>query len=173
MEETMRTWYMYVKGNKEQCVMWPGNCDSERLMTFLKCFVQPIGYLIRLFPLCCGPAFFSRAQVKLSFDKETRNLFLCHFLDWRTPNDIDTRLIYPLSIFTFKHQNRQKKYNTPSTFYSFRIGWREKRFYNMSGHPFAYSSAPVRRVAAVQFGILSPEEIVCFQSSGQLLTHWL
>lgn len=32
----------------------------------------------------------------------------------------------------------------------------------MSGHPFAYSSAPVRRVEAVQFGILSPEEIVCF-----------
>ena len=31
----------------------------------------------------------------------------------------------------------------------------------MSGHPFAYSSAPVRRVDAVQFGILSPEEIVC------------
>ncbi|KAG2223050.1 hypothetical protein INT45_008251 [Circinella minor] len=29
----------------------------------------------------------------------------------------------------------------------------------MSGHPFAYSSAPVRRVDAVQFGILSPEEI--------------
>lgn len=32
----------------------------------------------------------------------------------------------------------------------------------MSGHPFPYSSAPIRRVDAVQFGILSPEEIVCF-----------
>lgn len=30
----------------------------------------------------------------------------------------------------------------------------------MSGHPFAFSSAPLRRVDAVQFGILSPEEIV-------------
>jgi hypothetical protein len=30
----------------------------------------------------------------------------------------------------------------------------------MNGHPFAYSSAPLRRVDAVQFGILSPEEIV-------------
>lgn len=30
----------------------------------------------------------------------------------------------------------------------------------MSGHPFAFSSAPLRRVDAVQFGILSPDEIV-------------
>ncbi|KAI7903385.1 DNA-directed RNA polymerase II subunit RPB1 [Cokeromyces recurvatus] len=29
----------------------------------------------------------------------------------------------------------------------------------MSGHPFAFSSAPLRRVDAIQFGILSPEEI--------------
>jgi len=29
----------------------------------------------------------------------------------------------------------------------------------MLGHQFAYSSAPVRRVREVQFGILSPEEI--------------
>ncbi|KAL7317088.1 DNA-directed RNA polymerase II core subunit rpo21 [Mucor circinelloides] len=29
----------------------------------------------------------------------------------------------------------------------------------MSGHPFAFSSAPLRRVDAVQFGILSPDEI--------------
>jgi DNA-directed RNA polymerase II subunit RPB1 len=30
----------------------------------------------------------------------------------------------------------------------------------MSGHPFAFSSVPLRRVDAIQFGILSPEEIV-------------
>ena len=30
----------------------------------------------------------------------------------------------------------------------------------MLGHPFAYSAAPVRKVKEVQFGILSPEEIV-------------
>jgi hypothetical protein len=30
----------------------------------------------------------------------------------------------------------------------------------MSGHPFAFSSAPLRRVDSVQFGILSPDEIV-------------
>jgi hypothetical protein len=30
----------------------------------------------------------------------------------------------------------------------------------MNGHPFAFSSAPLRRVDAVQFGILSPDEIV-------------
>ncbi|CAO3597059.1 unnamed protein product [Absidia cylindrospora] len=29
----------------------------------------------------------------------------------------------------------------------------------MNGHPFAFSSAPLRRVDAVQFGILSPDEI--------------
>jgi DNA-directed RNA polymerase II subunit RPB1 len=29
----------------------------------------------------------------------------------------------------------------------------------MSGHPFAFSSVPLRRVDAIQFGILSPEEI--------------
>ena len=31
----------------------------------------------------------------------------------------------------------------------------------MLGHQFAYSAAPVRKVKEVQFGILSPEEIVC------------
>jgi hypothetical protein len=31
----------------------------------------------------------------------------------------------------------------------------------MNGHQFAYSSAPLKRVKYVQFGILSPEEIVC------------
>ncbi len=31
----------------------------------------------------------------------------------------------------------------------------------MLGHQFAFSSAPIRRVREVQFGILSPEEIVC------------
>lgn len=30
----------------------------------------------------------------------------------------------------------------------------------MLGHQFAFSAAPVRRVKEVQFGILSPEEIV-------------
>jgi hypothetical protein len=30
----------------------------------------------------------------------------------------------------------------------------------MLGHGFAHSNAPVRRVKEVQFGILSPEEIV-------------
>lgn len=30
----------------------------------------------------------------------------------------------------------------------------------MLGHQFAYSAAPIRRVREVQFGILSPEEIV-------------
>lgn len=30
----------------------------------------------------------------------------------------------------------------------------------MLGHQFAYSAAPVRKVREVQFGILSPEEIV-------------
>jgi hypothetical protein len=30
----------------------------------------------------------------------------------------------------------------------------------MLGHQFAYSAAPVRKVKEVQFGILSPEEIV-------------
>jgi DNA-directed RNA polymerase II subunit RPB1 len=33
----------------------------------------------------------------------------------------------------------------------------------MLGHQFAYSAAPVRKVREVQFGILSPEEIVCIQ----------
>lgn len=33
----------------------------------------------------------------------------------------------------------------------------------MSGHPFTFSSAPLRRVDAIQFGILSPEEIVMCQ----------
>src|ERR1700759_2401832 len=32
----------------------------------------------------------------------------------------------------------------------------------MNGNRFTYSSAPLRRVDCVQFGILSPEEIVCF-----------
>jgi len=32
----------------------------------------------------------------------------------------------------------------------------------MLGHQFAYSAAPIRKVREVQFGILSPEEIVCF-----------
>ena len=32
----------------------------------------------------------------------------------------------------------------------------------MLGHQFAYSAAPVRKVREVQFGILSPEEIVRF-----------
>ena len=31
----------------------------------------------------------------------------------------------------------------------------------MLGHQFAYSAAPIRKVKEVQFGILSPEEIVC------------
>ena len=31
---------------------------------------------------------------------------------------------------------------------------------NMLGHQFAFSAAPVRKVKEVQFGILSPEEIV-------------
>lgn len=30
----------------------------------------------------------------------------------------------------------------------------------MSGHQFAFSAAPLRKVKEVQFGILSPEEIV-------------
>lgn len=30
----------------------------------------------------------------------------------------------------------------------------------MLGHQFAYSTAPIRKVKEVQFGILSPEEIV-------------
>lgn len=30
----------------------------------------------------------------------------------------------------------------------------------MLGHQFAYSAAPIRKVKEVQFGILSPEEIV-------------
>jgi DNA-directed RNA polymerase II subunit RPB1 len=30
----------------------------------------------------------------------------------------------------------------------------------MLGHQFAHSSAPIRKVKEVQFGILSPEEIV-------------
>lgn len=30
----------------------------------------------------------------------------------------------------------------------------------MLGHQFAHSAAPVRKVKEVQFGILSPEEIV-------------
>lgn len=30
----------------------------------------------------------------------------------------------------------------------------------MLGHQFAYSAAPLRKVKEVQFGILSPEEIV-------------
>ena len=33
----------------------------------------------------------------------------------------------------------------------------------MLGHQFAYSAAPIRKVREVQFGILSPEEIVCFR----------
>lgn len=32
----------------------------------------------------------------------------------------------------------------------------------MLGHQFAYSAAPLRKVKEVQFGILSPEEIVRF-----------
>lgn len=32
----------------------------------------------------------------------------------------------------------------------------------MLGHQFAYSAAPIRKVKEVQFGILSPEEIVRF-----------
>lgn len=32
----------------------------------------------------------------------------------------------------------------------------------MLGHQFAYSAAPIRKVREVQFGILSPEEIVRF-----------
>ena len=35
----------------------------------------------------------------------------------------------------------------------------------MLGHQFAYSAAPVRKVREVQFGILSPEEIVRFSIS--------
>jgi len=35
----------------------------------------------------------------------------------------------------------------------------------MLGHQFAYSAAPVRKVKEVQFGILSPEEIVSIQIS--------
>ena len=31
----------------------------------------------------------------------------------------------------------------------------------MLGHQFAFSAAPIRKVKEVQFGILSPEEIVC------------
>jgi hypothetical protein len=34
----------------------------------------------------------------------------------------------------------------------------------MLGHQFAYSAAPIRKVKEVQFGILSPEEIVRFHS---------
>ena len=30
----------------------------------------------------------------------------------------------------------------------------------MLGHQFAFSAAPIRKVKEVQFGILSPEEIV-------------
>ncbi|KAG9293782.1 hypothetical protein G9A89_019119 [Geosiphon pyriformis] len=33
---------------------------------------------------------------------------------------------------------------------------------DMNGYQFAYSSAPLRRVKYVQFGILSPDEIVSF-----------
>lgn len=50
----------------------------------------------------------------------------------------------------------------------------------MLGHQFAFSAAPVRKVKEVQFGILSPEEIVstnCFNPgrllpSGQLTRRW-
>lgn len=42
----------------------------------------------------------------------------------------------------------------------------------MLGHQFAYSAAPIRKVREVQFGILSPEEIVCFPPSSLVLpTH--
>lgn len=42
----------------------------------------------------------------------------------------------------------------------------------MLGHQFAYSAAPIRKVREVQFGILSPEEIVCFPPIFPLLcTH--
>ncbi|CAG8481646.1 354_t:CDS:1, partial [Ambispora leptoticha] len=33
---------------------------------------------------------------------------------------------------------------------------------DMNGYLFAYSSAPLRRVKYVQFGVLSPDEIVSF-----------
>ena len=44
----------------------------------------------------------------------------------------------------------------------------------MLGHQFAYSAAPLRKVKEVQFGILSPEEIVrvlldCERCDGSLL----
>ena len=34
----------------------------------------------------------------------------------------------------------------------------------MLGHQFAHSAAPLRKVKEVQFGILSPEEIVSFRA---------
>jgi len=40
----------------------------------------------------------------------------------------------------------------------------------MLGHQFAYSAAPIRKVKEVQFGILSPEEIV---RSFFWFYHWL
>jgi DNA-directed RNA polymerase II subunit RPB1 len=40
----------------------------------------------------------------------------------------------------------------------------------MLGHQFAFSAAPIRKVKEVQFGILSPEEIVRVSALG-LLTH--
>lgn len=41
----------------------------------------------------------------------------------------------------------------------------------MLGHQFAYSAAPIRKVREVQFGILSPEEIVCFLHSPFVLSR--
>lgn len=37
----------------------------------------------------------------------------------------------------------------------------------MLGHQFAFSAAPIRKVKEVQFGILSPEEIVSFPTNAQ------
>jgi hypothetical protein len=39
----------------------------------------------------------------------------------------------------------------------------------MLGHQFAFSTAPIRKVKEVQFGILSPEEIVRHNPSSTLL----
>jgi hypothetical protein len=38
----------------------------------------------------------------------------------------------------------------------------------MLGHQFAFSAAPIRKVKEVQFGILSPEEIVSITAYGML-----
>jgi hypothetical protein len=56
------------------------------------------------------------------------------------------------------------RFNTVSGyFFSFRISILLVTIhlpFTMLGHQFAFSAAPIRKVKEVQFGILSPEEIV-------------